>query len=210
METSVGTNMNTNTNLATRAGALSLALLFGSSPQAFAQIGVEAEAGAFLGAAAPLTQFAELPSDHTRHLPNAVATGVQLGLRIDDRFGLEGSYSWVPARLHARGEEAHGIPLDLRSERYGATLAVHLRQDSPIQPFVGVGLVGEFLTWGSHSYWERRTEVAGNVSLGSSVRLAPGLDVRVRADRSLVERPKGVAADYLSIAAGMNVRRRIR
>jgi hypothetical protein len=197
---------------------LAVLLLAGQRPTA-AQMPIEAEAGSFVGGAL----FSNNPRSFTisrqaaspiviegGEMRNAIAMGVTAGLVFADRVGLEGMYAWVPGFLRAsEGLEAQGGSVDINSIRYGATVRYELAPQRRLQPFAGLGVSGEAITYGNQLAWQRQTRVAPFVMLGSSFWLDDGVSIRLRATRDLASADR-VPASQLMLTVGLNVRQRIR
>jgi outer membrane protein W len=210
-----------NTTSYARVSALSLALLAGAIAPAAAQISIEAEAGPFVGG----TVFLSDPSDpftisrqeapplvvQDGQLRNGVAVGVHAGVRFAQRFGLEGSYAWIPTELSAgSGLESHGGVVDVNQVRYGLTSTYHFAPLGKLQPFAGVGVSGETLSYGPYLGWQRRSTLAGTVSLGGNLWLSDGVFLRLGAARDVLTRDGQRPQNQLMVTAGLSARQRIR
>jgi outer membrane protein W len=198
---------------------LTLLVLAGYRP-AVAQLPIEVEAGSFVGGALFLSnnsssftisrQEASPLVVKGGEVRNAIAMGVTAGLVFGERVGVEGMYAWVPGLLHAReGLEAQGGSVDINSIRYGATLRYEFAPERRIQPFVGLGVGAETITYGNHLAWARRTRTAPFATLGSSFWLEDGVSVRLQATRDLGSAGE-VPSSQLMLTVGLNVRQRVR
>ena len=204
-----------------RSSALSVALLAGTFGPALSQMTIEAEAGPFVGG----TVFLSDPSDpftisrqdasplliKDGRLRNGIAVGVHAGVRFAEKIGLEGMYAWIPTQLRAAtGLEPHGGVVDVSAIRYGLTSAYHFSPLGKLQPFAGVGLSGETLSYGPHLAWQRRSSLAGTVSLGGSLWLSDGVFLRIGGARDVITRDGQRPQNQLMLTAGLSARQRIR
>jgi outer membrane protein W len=204
-----------------RVGAIALSLWALMSASLAGQIAVEAEAGPFVGG----TVFLNTPNQPLSiarqgsapllveggEFRNAVTVGVHAGIRVGQRLGLEGTYAWIPTRLSAdRGLEAQGGAVDVNAIRYGLMTTYHFAAQGRLQPFAGVGLSGETLTYGPHAGWERRSSLAGTVEIGGNLWVSDGVFLRLGAGRDVLTRGEQRPANKLLITAGLSARQRIR
>jgi opacity protein-like surface antigen len=210
-----------NTTTFARVSALCAALVAGAIAPAASQMSIEAEAGPFVGG----TVFLSDPSDpfaisrqeasplavQDGQLRNGIAVGVHAGLRFAERIGFEGTYAWIPTELSASsGLEAHGGAVDVSAVRYGLASTVHFAPLGRLQPFAGVGVSGETLSYGPHLAWQRRSTFAGSVTLGGNLWLSDGVFLRVGAARDVLTRDDRRPQNQLMVTAGLSARQRIR
>jgi outer membrane protein W len=204
-----------------RVSAIALALWTLMFTSLAGQVAVEVEAGPFVGG----TVFLNAPNQQVSiarqgaapllveggQFRNAVTVGVHAGIRVGQRLGLEGSYAWIPTRLAAgRGLEAQGGAVDVNAIRYGVMTTYHFRPHAGLQPFAGVGLSGETLSYGPHAGWERRSSLAGTVELGGNLWLSDDVFLRLGAGRDVLTRGERGSANKLMMTAGVSARQRIR
>lgn len=211
--------MNTRTFI--RASALGTALWVCSIGSAAGQMTVEAEAGPFVGG---MMFLSSSPGDlrisrqgaapvivQDGRFENGIAVGVHAGVRFAERFGVDGTYAWIPTRLSARqGLEPHGGAVDANAIRYGVMTSYHFPQQGRFQPFVGVGVSGETVSYSPHLSWERDTSVAGTVGVGGSWWLSDGLLLRLDARRDVLTRSGERPANQLAVTMGVIARQRVR
>jgi outer membrane protein W len=209
------------TTTLSRTSALWLALLAGGFAPATSQMTIEAEAGPFVGGTVFLSSAAD-PFTISRQeaapllvqdgrLRNAIAVGVHAGVRFAERIGVEGTYAWIPTEMTAaRGLEAHGGAVDVSAIRYGLTSTYHFSPIGGFQPFAGVGVSGETLSFGPHLAWQRRSTLAGTVSMGGNVWVADRVFLRLGAARDILTREGNRPQNQLMLTAGLSARQRIR
>lgn len=92
--------------------------------------------------------------------------GFLLGLRLEERYAIEGMFSWVSTGLSG------GIvdPIDANSYMYSLNFVFHLPMDGRVQPFLGLGVGGETYDY-QISTLENHTEWMGNVAAGLTIPL---------------------------------------
>jgi outer membrane protein W len=201
------------------AGVLMVMFLM-SSNSAVAQMAVEAEAGSFVGGLVllsdPTTTFTIARQEAAPlrvaggEVKNAIAMGVNAGIVLGERFGLEGMYAWIPGTLRAReGLESYGGSVDVSAIRYGATVRYEFAPERRLQPFAGLGVGGETTTFGKHLSWQRQTRISPFVAAGASYWLEDDVAVRVRATRD-IRSPDGVPTNQLMVTVGLNLREKLR
>jgi outer membrane protein W len=204
-----------------RASAVAVALMASAYNAASAQMAIEAEAGPFVGGTMFLSsspgqlaigrQGASPVIVQDGQFRNAITVGVHAGVRFAERFSLEGTYAWVPTRMTARhGLEAHGGGVDVNAIRYGLTSAYHFAPRGRFQPYVGLGVTGETLSYGPHLAWERRSSLAGTAMLGGNLWVADGLMLRLNAGRDLITRSGDHPRNQLAVTVGLSARQRLR
>jgi outer membrane protein W len=210
--------MNTTTFL--RASALTAALTAATLTAAGAQVAIEVEAGPFVGGTMFLTSPEQLAISRQEAAPvilqdgefrNAITVGVHAGVRFAERVSLDGTYAWVPTRLTARrGLEAQGGGVNVNAIRYGLTSAYHLAPRGRFQPYLGVGVSGETLSYGPYLAWERRSSLAGIAELGGNLRVADGVLMRLNAARDAITRSGDHPRNQLAVTVGLSARERLR
>lgn len=205
-----------------RWSALSVALLagIGATPLR-AQMSIEAEAGPFVGGALFLSDASgEVVIDRQGGAPvvvqdgrfrNGLTVGVHAGVRFADRMSVEGSYAWTPTRLHAsEGLEAQGGAVRVDAIRYGLATSYHFAPRGRFEPFVGIGMSGETVSYAPFLAWERRSSMAGTLQLGGNVWVTDGLRLRVNAARDFLTNDENPPHDRLAVTVGLTARQRIR
>jgi len=106
---------------------------------------------------------------------DGVTLGVHGGVRLGDRIAVEGMFSWVPTRLHAKA----GLPgeMDVNGFMYGGSLTYILPFSWDIEPFLGVGIGAETYDYEATGV-EIDTELMGNVYAGFHYPLRSHLGLR--------------------------------
>lgn len=205
-----------------RASALAVALAAAMGQPGSAQVPVEAELAPFVGgsfflsdARAPLivsSQGGAQTIVQDGELRNAPTVGFSAGLRLADRFGLEGMFAWVPTRLI--GEAT--IPqrrrvADVNALRYGVSLLYHLDEiGAGARPFVGVALASETMSYEPHLTRARETETAGALTLGAHLPLSNRLALRLQALQDVIGRSERSRREQLMVTAGLSYRQPLR
>lgn len=202
-----------------RVSALALAILVVARTPAPAQVAVEVEAGPFVGGTLFLSGTPEQFTIYRQEASPLVLRGVELrdaavmgttaGIRIAERFSVDGMYAWVPTRLTAtEGLEPHGGAVDVNAFRYGVTFAYHFAPGARVQPFAGLGVGGETVSYGSRLAWNRRTERMASLAVGSDFWLTETLSLRLNAGE-FVTRFAGTPQRHRMITAGLTFRDRV-
>lgn len=197
-----------------------MVMLFMSRTPAFAQMAVEAEAGSFVGGlvllSSPSSTFTISRQEASPlrvaggEVKNAIAMGVNAGIVLGERVGLEGMYAWIPGTLRAReGLESYGGSVDVSAIRYGATVRYEFTPERRLQPFAGLGVGGETTTFGNHLSWQRQTRIAPFIAAGASYWLQDDVALRIRAARD-ISSPDGVPTSQLMVTVGLNLREKLR
>jgi opacity protein-like surface antigen len=209
-----------------RAGPLAALMLIAVQAPGAAQVKLEAHVSPmvtgtfYLGD--PPAQFAIHRQDasplavQNGQFDDAFGAGVNAGLRIADRFGLEGMIWWLPTELKATaGLEHVNGGVDVNALMYGVTLAYYLPVFGRIEPFVGIGVGGETVSYAPELTWERHTDLMGNAVLGANFWIADRMAVRfegrdciTRFD-SEIEGVGGATENDLMISVGLTLRARI-
>jgi hypothetical protein len=119
--------------------------------------------------------------------------GATAGVRIDDRYSIEGLFTWVPTRLSAgEGLEAQRGEADGSVLIYGATVIYHFAETGPFRPFFGVGAGAQTTRFGDAD-WRSETEPMGNLVAGGEIELGRGLSLRLDARNCISAWESGVA-----------------
>jgi outer membrane protein W len=204
-----------------RSSALAVALAAATGHPGSAQMPVEAELAPFVGgsfflsdARAPLIvsrQGGAQTIVQDGELRNAPTVGFSAGLRLADRFGLEGMFAWVPTRLI--GEAT--IPqrrrvADVNALRYGVSLLYHLDELGAARPFVGVALASETMSYEPHLTRARETETAGALTLGAHLPLSNRIALRLQALQDVIGRSERSRREQLMVTAGLSYRQPLR
>lgn len=115
-------------------------------------------------------------------IDDAFGVGVNAGLRIADHFGIEGMIWWVPTELKAgAGLEHVGNSVDVNTLMYGATFTYYFGGFGTVEPFLGVGVGGETMSYKPELSWERHTDLMANGVVGANFWFAERLGVRFEA-----------------------------
>jgi outer membrane protein W len=209
-----------------RAVLVALALTAGAFGTARAQLKVEAEASTFFGGTWFLTdppgQFALHTTAETGPLyiengtyRDGVMAGVNAGLRFADRFGVEGFFAWIPTRLSAgSGLDAYGGRVDANSYMYGGSFLYHFTQLDRFQPFVGVGVGGETMSYDPASF-ERHSSFQGNGLVGANYWITDGFGLRFDARdclsswESKITGVENTAENDLMLSVGLNFKGKV-
>jgi opacity protein-like surface antigen len=154
-------------------GLLAFGVLQGPEPVA-AQMDIEITpfAGGTFFLNAPPNQFAIPRRNGTELLvtegkfDDGPTLGFLLGLRLEERYAIEGMFSWVSTGL--RGGGGLGGPIDAHSYMYSLNFVFHLPMDGRVQPFLGLGVGGETYDY-KLSTLENHTEWMGNVAAGLTI-----------------------------------------
>ncbi len=92
--------------------------------------------------------------------------GVLLGLRLEDRYAIEGMFSWVSTGLQASSGFSNSV--DANSYMYSLNFVFHLPMDGAVRPFFGLGVGGETYDY-QVSTWYNHTEWMGNIAAGLTI-----------------------------------------
>jgi hypothetical protein len=167
------------TRMFRRALPLAALLALGAFGSVRAQVSVQGEASIFTGGTWFLTdppdRFAiestgsagDLIVEDGRYR-DGLMLGANAGVRVAERFGFEGFFAWIPTRLRAdSGLLAHGGRINADSYMWGVTALYHFTDWERLQPFVGLGLGGETMTY-RPARLEGHTELQGNAVVGAN------------------------------------------
>jgi opacity protein-like surface antigen len=109
---------------------------------------------------------------------NDVVAGATLGVRLANRFGIEGTLVWVPTELSASsGLEDQGGQEDADILYWGGRFLYHFPHARRVSPYVGVGVGGQTISYKIEE-WERETTFSGSVMAGLELALTGDLAVR--------------------------------
>jgi hypothetical protein len=113
---------------------------------------------------------------------DGIGYGANAGVRIAERFGLEGMFFWIPTRLQAEGGlEAYGGEVDVNSLMWGATALFYFPLLGEVEPFAGLGIGAETVSYDPQMAWKRHNDLMGNVVVGGSAPLTDRLALRLEA-----------------------------
>ena len=113
---------------------------------------------------------------------DALGVGVNAGLRIAERFGIEGMVFWVPTQLKAETGLNHvGGTTDVNALMYGGTLVYYFGGLQRFEPFLGVGVGGETVSYTPEMAWERHTDLMANGVIGAHYWVADRMAIRFEA-----------------------------
>ena len=109
---------------------------------------------------------------------DAWTVGLNAGIRVNERFGVEAMFTWLPTELTGTGGLAQGESLN--AYMYGITGLFYLPVGGRVTPFVGLGFGAETFDYDAVNL-ETHTDLMGNAVLGLYVGLREGLGVRIEA-----------------------------
>jgi opacity protein-like surface antigen len=89
---------------------------------------------------------------------DAWTLGVNAGFRINERWGIEGMFSWLPTSLTS----GSGAAQDVDGYMYGLTGLFYVPIEGRVKPFLGVGVGGETFNYASPDI-DSHTDWMGNV-----------------------------------------------
>jgi hypothetical protein len=113
---------------------------------------------------------------------DGIGAGVNAGVRIAERFGLEAMFVWIPTELRAEsGLESYGNEVDVNSLTWGATALFYFPWLGDVEPFAGLGIGAETASFGPQLAWERQSDLMGNVVLGGNAWLNDNVALRLEA-----------------------------
>lgn len=109
---------------------------------------------------------------------HAWTLGVHTGVRFDERWALEGMFSWIPTSISA----SSGLPAaaDVNGFMYGLTGLFYLPVEGRVVPFLGLGVGAETFDYDIEGV-ENETEWMGNVAAGLHIELGEKLGLRLEA-----------------------------
>ena len=117
--------------------------------------------------------------------------GANAGVRVAERFGFEGFFAWIPTRLRAdSGLLAHGGRINADSYMWGVTALYHFTNWERLQPFVGLGLGGETMTY-RPARLDGHTELQGNAVVGANYWVTDVFGIR--SSISVLDSPSSVS-----------------
>jgi outer membrane protein W len=145
---------------------------------------------------------------------NAVGVGVNAGILIAEDFGIEGMFWWVPTEVSAsEGLFDYGGKVDINSFMYGLTAVYYFPHiASKLEPFVGVGVGGETMSYDPQLAWQRHTDFLTHAVVGGHLWLNERLAVRIEGRdcltrfRSHVEGEANTNEHDLMISGGLTFR----
>jgi hypothetical protein len=112
---------------------------------------------------------------------HAVGVGVNAGILIAKDFGIEGMFWWVPTEVSASdGLFQYGGKVNVNSFMYGATAVYYFPHiASKLEPFVGVGVGGETMSYDPELAWQRHTDFMTHAVVGGHLWLNDRLALRL-------------------------------
>jgi outer membrane protein W len=148
---------------------------------------------------------------------HAVGAGVNAGILIAEDFGIEGMFWWIPTELSASdGLFEYGGKVNVNSMMYGVTAVYYFPHiASKLEPFVGVGIGGETMSYEPELGWHRHTDFMSNAVVGGHLWLNDGLALRVEGRDCLTRfhshmEGEGTSNEHdLMISAGLTFRSRL-
>ena len=139
---------------------------------------------------------------------DAFTAGVNAGIRLNDRFAIEGLFSWLPTRL-----TASNLPesVDVDAFMYGVTGLFYVPVYTKYGPYWGAGIGAESFDYRSGSI-ESQTHWQANLVGGMSFDLSERLGLRIEGRDCLAPVDSGIAGvateweNDLMITAGITWR----
>jgi hypothetical protein len=201
--------------------AIALVLIAATGRTLCAQTTVDAELVPFVGgsffrpdARAPLVISRQAGAQLTvqdGELRNAPAYGFSAGLRLADRFGVEGIFAWAPTRLVGSASLPQKRRVaDVNTMRYGVTALHHWDEWARVRPFAGVAVSGETLSYEPYATWERETNTAAGITAGAHLPVSDRIALRVQALQDLIGSSEPTRRAQLLLMFGLSYRERIR
>jgi len=200
-----------------RVAAITAVLAVFAAPPALAQVELEITpfAGGTLFLADPPAQFALGRTMgtplvvHGGSFENAWTLGMNVGFRVEDRWAVEGLFSWIPTKLSATSGLAG--PEDVHGYMYGVTALRYFPLSPKVHPFMGVGVGGETFVYETLGL-ESETEFMGNVVGGLYFPVSDGIGLRLEARDCFARFNSGLASvndaweNDLMLTMGMSFR----
>jgi outer membrane protein W len=148
---------------------------------------------------------------------HAVGGGVNAGILIAEDFGIEGMFWWIPTELSASdGLFQSDGKVDVNSLMYGVTAVYYFPHiASKLEPFVGIGVGGETMSYDPELAWQRHTDFMTHAVVGGHFWLNQGLALRLEGRdcltrfRSHLEDEGSTNEHDLMISAGITFRARL-
>lgn len=141
--------------------------------------------------------LADMPNQYALHgdvirdgaFDNAWTLGLNAGFRFNEKWAIEGMFSWIPTRLTAASGLAGSE--DVNGYMYGVTGLFYIPVGGLVQPFVGVGAGAETFDYRSSKYGSH-TDFMGNVVGGVYFALTDMTGVRLEARDCFARMESGV------------------
>ena len=119
---------------------------------------------------------------------DAWTVGLNAGVRLNERWGIEGMFTWSATELSGFGlAQKEGVNVYM----YGITGLYYLPVSARVTPFVGLGFGAETFDY-DLSAFDSHTDLMGNAVLGLYVHLREGVGVRVEARDCIARFDSGV------------------
>lgn len=116
--------------------------------------------------------------------------GLHTGIRLNERWAVEGMFSWIAANLSAR----RGLPstVDVNAFMYGVTALYYVPLTESVQPFIGLGGGGETFDYqiagvDAHHEW------MANAAVGLYLRANDRFGIRLEARDCIARWSSGVS-----------------
>ena len=118
---------------------------------------------------------------------DAWTAGLNAGVRLNERWGIEGMFTWSASQL-----SGIGVAEDVNAYMYGLTGLYYLPLSARVTPFVGLGFGAETFDY-DLSTIETHTDLMGNAVLGLYIHLREGVGVRIEARDCIARFDSGVS-----------------
>jgi hypothetical protein len=125
---------------------------------------------------------------HNGSFADAWTVGLNAGVRVNERWGIEGMFTWSDTEL-----SGIGFKEGLNSYMYGLTGLYYLPVSARVTPFLGLGFGAQTYDY-DLSTIERHTHLMGNAVLGLYVQIREGLGLRIEARDCIARFESGVNA----------------
>jgi len=121
---------------------------------------------------------------------DAWTLGINAGVRLNERWGIEGMFSWLPTKLAATSGLANEA--DVNGYMYGVTGLYYIPLHERFMPFVGLGVGGETFDYDNATI-ETESELMGNAVVGLYVPLYESMGLRLEVRDCIARFKSGVA-----------------
>lgn len=121
---------------------------------------------------------------------DAWTLGINAGVRLNERWGIEGMFTWLPTKLGATSGLASKA--DVNGYMYGITGLYYIPLHARFMPFVGLGVGGETFDYDNATI-ETETELQGNGVIGLYVPLYEMVGLRLEVRDCIARFDSGVS-----------------